>query len=397
MKKLYEQKSSNETLREKIIGLGERSMQKSYYPELQRRISELERFRTLVDRSNDAIFLVQIPSLSVVDVNESACHQLFLSRESVLSLKFHDLLDPLSNETVLEYFNEKRAGGQDDEMITVMLRRQDQTMLPAEMTVRVVEQDDSLYAVIVARDISERIKTEKALSEAREELMRNEKLAFLGQLSGTVSHELRNPLSAMSNAVYYLKTILANAEDVVKEYLDIIISEIDNSKRIITDLLDFARTKKAEKVAVSVIFLVRATLEKCHIPSNTEIKIIIPDTLPHVTADPYQIVQVLYNMIVNAVQAMPNGGVLTIMADRDPDSGMISIRVSDTGDGMLPDVMGKIFQPLFTTKAEGIGLGLTVCRNLIEANGGRINVESSPGKGSVFNISLQAEGGTNER
>lgn len=396
MKKLYEQKNSRDMLREKIIGLGEHSIQKSYYPELQRRLSELERFRTLLDRSNDAIFLVHIPSLRVADVNESACNQLDLSRDNILSVSFNDLVDSASHEAVIDYFIEKQAGGVDDEMINVMLRRHDDSLLPVEMTVRVVEQDDSLYAVIVARDITERLRTEKSLSEAREELMRNEKLAVLGQLSGTVSHELRNPLSAMSNAVYYLKAVMTDAEDIVKEYLDIIISEIENSKRIITDLLDFARTKKAEKIKTSVFFLVRASLEKCHIPANTEIKIKIPDTLSSVTADPYQIVQVLYNLIMNAVQAMPRGGILTIMAEEDIGSGMITVSVADTGEGISPEVRGKIFQPLFTTKTEGIGLGLTVCRNLIEANGGRINVSSSPGNGTVFSIILPADGGMNE-
>lgn len=92
------------------------------------------------------------------------------------------------------------------------------------------------------------------------------------------------------------------------------------------------------------------------------------------------------------MQAMPGGGILTIMADKDTVTGMAIIRVADTGDWISPEVIGKIFQLLFTTKTEGIWLGLTVCRNLIEANDGRINVESSPGKGTVMSISLPVGG-----
>jgi PAS domain S-box-containing protein len=396
MSKFYEQKNSRDLLREKIIGLGERSIQKSYYPELQRRISELERFRALLDRSNDAIFLVSIPSLQIVDVNESACSHFFLPREKMLAMNFNDLVAPSSQETVINYFIEKQAMYHDDEMITVIFNRDDHPELPVEMTIGIVDQDDSIYAVIVARDITERIRSEKALSEARENLMRSEKLAVLGQLSGTVSHELRNPLSAMSHAVYYLKAILPDADDIVKEYLDIIINEINNSKRIITDLLDFARTRKSEKVKTSVNHLVRESLERCHVPENIEIRKYISDTLPMVYIDPFQIVQVFYNLIMNAVQAMPDGGIVSISAREDDRSGMVTVSITDTGEGISPEVMGKIFQPLFTTKTEGIGLGLTVCRNLIEANGGRIEVQDVPGGGAEFSISLPVKGGMNE-
>jgi len=396
MEKLIEQKNTRDLLREKIIGLGEHSIQKSYYPELQRRISELERFRALLDRSNDAIFFVSIPSLQVVDVNESACYQLCLLREKILTMYFHDLLSPVSHETVVNYFIEKQAVDSDDEMIVVMLRRHDKSELPVEMTIRIVEQNGSNYAVIVARDITERIRSEKALNEARDELMRNEKLAVLGQLSGTVSHELRNPLSAISNAVYYLKAIMPDADDIVKEYLDIIIGEINNSKRIITDLLDFARTKKADKVEIPVHRLIKESLGKCHVPENIEIRKEIPETLSPVSVDPYQIFQVLYNLIMNAVQAMPGGGTLTINAAENSESGTITVSVADTGNGISSEDIGKIFQPLFTTKTEGIGLGLAVCRNLIEVNGGRIDVRNRPGEGAEFTIILPVKGGMNE-
>ena len=112
--------------------------------------------------------------------------------------------------------------------------------------------------------------------DAQEELVRNEKLAILGQLSGSVGHELRNPLGVMNNAVYFLKSVMAGGEETVMEYLDIIKHEIDNSERIITDLLDFARTKPPRKMAVMVGGLMGESLARCAIPDNVEIQSDIP-------------------------------------------------------------------------------------------------------------------------
>lgn len=247
------------------------------------------------------------------------------------------------------------------------------------------------------------------LLEAQEELVRKEKLAILGQLSGCVGHELRNPLGVMSNAIYFLKMVNADADETTREYLDIIKYEIDNSQRIITDLLDFARTRTPRTKAVSIGELAAESIKKCIIAENINFQSDIQDNLPLLRVDPLQMEQVLQNLISNAVQAMPDGGSLIFSArkvqgarheDRgdeeiiiepqtpSPDPDFIEISVSDTGEGIAPENMKKLFQPLFTTKAKGIGLGLVVCRNLVEANGGRIEVKSQSGKGTTFTVIL---------
>ncbi|MFZ2950813.1 MAG: ATP-binding protein, partial [Desulfuromonadaceae bacterium] len=218
-------------------------------------------------------------------------------------------------------------------------------------------------------------------------------------LSGSVGHELRNPLGVMSNAVYFLKMVLPNADEITKEYLGIIKKEIDNSLRIITDLLDFARTRTPQKKAVAARELTDESLGRCAIPENIDLQTEIPDNLPLLRVDPLQMGLVLTNFITNAGQAMPDGGALRIAARRvlSPDSkfdgDFVEISVADTGEGITPENMKKIFQPLFTTKAKGIGLGLVVCKNLVDANGGRIEVESEPGKGTTFMVLLPIERG----
>jgi signal transduction histidine kinase len=117
--------------------------------------------------------------------------------------------------------------------------------------------------------------------------------------------------------------------------------------------------------------------------------------LPKVNVDSLQMEQVLQNIITNAIQAMLGGGTLTINGTENPGAGVVCVSISDTGAGISPENMKKIFQPLFTTKARGIGLGLVVCQNLAAANGGRIEVESAPGEGTTFTVVLPAEKGEN--
>jgi len=299
-----------------------------------------------------------------------------------------------------------------------------------------------IAAIELVEDITERKRTEaeiKRLNDelehkvqertaqlvnAQEELVRNEKLSILGQLAGSVGHELRNPLGVMNNAVYFLKTVLPESDETVREYLNMIKSEIDNSERIISDLLDFSRTKTPQIRSITVDELLSTSLGKCSVPENVKIETNIPAALPSLTIDPFQMVQVFQNLITNACQAMSKGGELKISAKKagvrglglevseekpisipqfpipvsspqppTPDRDFIEITVSDTGDGISPENINKLFQPLFTTKAKGIGLGLVVSKRLTEGNGGRIDVESRLGKGTTFKLLLPCERG----
>lgn len=233
--------------------------------------------------------------------------------------------------------------------------------------------------------------TNEELKETQEQLIRSEKLAAIGQLAGGVGHELRNPLGAIKNAVYYVrgkaaKSELGQKEPRVIEFLDIADDEVNSSNKIINDLLGFSRVGKPAVSPARIKGVIDDALSHLTIPENIEMVKKLDADLPEVNIDTDQIRQVLVNMIMNAVQAMPEGGRLTISV-RERDK-FLEVEISDTGCGIPKEAIGKIFDPLFTTRAKGIGLGLAVCKAVIERHEGNIEVESEVGKGATFTIRL---------
>jgi signal transduction histidine kinase len=225
------------------------------------------------------------------------------------------------------------------------------------------------------------------LRHTSEELGRSERLALIGQLAGGVGHELRNPLGAIGNAAYYLRMKLGQGGDPkVQKHLGILEEETRRANKIVTELLDFSRVKQPNRVPADLAELVTAVLGREALGETIRVVTEIPSGLPQVQVDPDQVTQVLLNLVHNAAEAMPSGGTLTIRATAG--QGWVHCGVIDTGVGIPDANMGKIFQPLFTTKTRGIGLGLAISRRLAETNGGTLTVESREGEGSTFTLTL---------
>jgi signal transduction histidine kinase/PAS domain-containing protein len=238
------------------------------------------------------------------------------------------------------------------------------------------------------------------LREAQDQLIRKERLTVLGELAGSVAHELRNPLGVISNAIYILRSIIPEEEKTITKNLRIIDEETKNASNIVTDLLDYARVRPGKQQAVTVISIVEEVFRRQPVPENVDLYVEIPEELPHLKVDPQQIGQVLDNLVINAYQAMPDGGnlslssmALTASSDEFPFEAnsferWILITVQDTGRGIAPQYIKKVFEPLFTTKATGIGLGLAISKKLVEANEGKIELDSTQDGGSSFRIYL---------
>jgi signal transduction histidine kinase len=246
----------------------------------------------------------------------------------------------------------------------------------------------------------------KELRDAQEQLIRAERLAAISQLGASVCHELGNPLGVINNSVYYLNTMLGDADGKAKKHLNIMKREIVRAKKITSDLLSLTEGKKPTLQKIQINTIVQAALSHTPAPDTVAVITDLGGDLPPVMADPDQIEQVFINLILNAVQAMtspspsaesipsqaeglrtgpstplrtgsvetPDGAKLEI-ATRAED-GFIVAEFKDNGHGIPEENLGKIFEPLFTTKARGIGLGLALSKKIIEAHGGTIEVES---------------------
>lgn len=243
------------------------------------------------------------------------------------------------------------------------------------------------------QQLEEYAKNLELLIEERTKQLRNtERLAAIGQTAGMVGHDLRNPLQSIIGEVYLAKSELEQLPDNeqksnLQESIEAIAEQAIYMDKIVSDLQAFVKPVEVHKQIIKLKPLISARLAEIGIPENVKTHVHIEDEWLEVKADPQLLKRVLINLLTNAVQAMPNGGKLTVRAQTN-NRGQVQIVVEDTGTGIPDEVKPKIFTPLFTTKAKGQGFGLAVCKRVIEAQGGTISFESEAGKGAKFILSL---------
>jgi PAS domain S-box-containing protein len=275
-------------------------------------------------------------------------------------------------------------------------------------TERMIEEVDELgkptKLVGIEQDITERKRIELQLEqyskhlenlveERTKQLKDAERLAAIGATAGMVGHDIRNPLQAITNELYLTREAIASAPDVPSkpDALDsvaFIQDQVNYINKIVSDLQDYARPIKPVMVEVDVDTLITNSLSTLPIPDNVKARAYFEKALPKIKTDPMLLKRVLVNLATNALQAMPNGGKLTVKAVQDPKTTKCFLTVQDTGVGIPKEVQAKLFTPLFTTKSKGQGFGLAVVKRLTEALGGSINFESQEGKGTKFVIEL---------
>jgi len=224
------------------------------------------------------------------------------------------------------------------------------------------------------------------LKDANERLVKSERLAAIGELAGMVGHDLRNPLAAIKNAVYYLKkkdTTISEAK--AKEMLELIGKAIDHSDKIINDLLDYSREMHFELTKYTASSLVNNAIEMIQVPDRIKITNQVQEEV-WIWVDADKITRVFINLIKNAIDAMPEKGTVKISSCKRRNR--VEIAFADTGMGISEETLPKLFSPLFTTKAQGMGFGLAICKRLVEAHGGSITVKTAVNKGTTFTIAL---------
>lgn len=217
---------------------------------------------------------------------------------------------------------------------------------------------------------------------------RAERLITIGQVAGGVAHEIRNPLNVIKTSVYYLLNARNPTPEKVREHLTRIQSQVGAADAVVTALSNFARMPLPEMRPYDLRALLSSTLDLCELGSGVEVSLHLPEQLPSGLGDESQLAIVFANLFRNARDAMPGGGALDVSADAS--DGELVVTVRDHGAGIPREHLARIMEPLFTTKARGIGLGLAMARAIIEKHQGRISVASEEGRGASFNVHLPA-------
>lgn len=222
--------------------------------------------------------------------------------------------------------------------------------------------------------------------QMQERLLKAERFAAIGELAAMVGHDLRNPLTGIGGAAYYLKTKLgAELGSREQEMIEVIEKSIERSDKIVSDLLEYSRESNLELIETDAKSLIADAL--AHVMAPAGIRIVdSAQNNPRMWVDTSKMLRVFLNLMQNAFDAMPNGGTLIIASKKSGES--LHISFTDTGAGMTRETMRQVWSPLFTTKAKGMGLGLPIARRFVEGHGGSISFESQLGKGSTFTVAL---------
>jgi signal transduction histidine kinase len=265
-----------------------------------------------------------------------------------------------------------------------------------DMSRSLVEREDSI--IELNRNLEEKVQSRTAeleeknrlLVQTREELLRVEKLAAIGELAAGVAHEINNPMAIIRGNTELLQ--LSVPEDApIREEVDTIFQQVKRVERIVSNLLKFARREQMEAGTVRLNELLHEIVGQIgHQVSLEGIELVeqYAESVAQVEGDADQLRQVFTNLVLNAVQAMPSGGVLSVRTQPVEPAGSYEVKIADTGVGIALENLRQVFNPFYTTKASGTGLGLSVSYGIVREHGGRIDVESVPGGGSTFTVVL---------
>ncbi|MDF1513215.1 MAG: LytS/YhcK type 5TM receptor domain-containing protein [Anaerolineae bacterium] len=388
-------------------------------------LSESEaKYRLLANNTVDVIWQMS-PQLEFTYVNPSIFLLTGYTPQEWIGTRLRDHCDDVNYQAIVnamqQDLNNIHADPDQSIVFEVELLKKNGDPISVEITGKyLMNQEQQLVALQgTTRDITERIHAQKQLQEyaeqleervedrtqelkkAQERLLRQERLSVLGQIAGSIAHELRNPLGAIKNAAYALNMILDSPDTSVQSSLAVINREIHTSDRIITSLLNFTRPQQPVHQKIDIRNLIDHVLSRIEIPPDVDLQIDMDNDPADIQADPRHLEQIYGNLFLNGLQAMPNGGKLTIAIhevnslpehalagflpdDQHQPASWMTISVTDTGVGISDEHVSRLFEPLFTTKITGLGLGLALVKLLIAANDGGIVVESTPGQGTTF-------------
>ncbi len=334
---------------------------------------------TIVENAGDGIITVDVTG-RVLSCNPAAWSLFGQDPERMLGVSAKELLPEIS-------FASTGVG----EAISTSGRQRNGDIFPASVSVRRIGAEDQSPFVLVVRDLTaaRRAEEERTAAAREQEALRAQQMATLAQLATGVAHEIRNPLTAIKMLVQSTRSD-HEMTTLRTEDLKIVEDQIRRMEKSVTSLLDFARPSPTERRPLIIREIIPDVIRLLEGQAGKQsVQLCLEDEAGDLTvnADRDQLQQLLLNLGLNALSVMPNGGALTLAVKNHAD-GMVGVLVSDTGPGIPPDVIGNIFKPFFTTRKQGIGLGLNICKRIAEEHGGTLTAANAATGGAVFELCL---------
>ncbi|MBM9615209.1 PAS domain-containing protein [Desulfobulbus rhabdoformis] len=351
------------------------------YLKNRRMLDDTRAFAAEIVRSLPVGMVVVGKTKRVLYINEVACSLLSVTR----SLAEKKSLDQLLPAQLVPLLSEERpATARDGLEITLNREQQEPAVVQVRTSTVHSEEGHSLGFMCILQDVTQLRALERGLRQ-------KEKLAAIGDLAAGIAHEIRNPLSSIKGYVTYFGSLFDKGSE-NREAAAIMAGEVDRVNRVISELLEFARPSdlkiKPTNLQTLIDHALRITSHDLQ-GAGVEVNLQYPTEPPILDLDPDRMTQVLLNLIINAAQAMPDGGRLSISVQQE-NSGL-KLMVADTGKGICAEEKNNIFNPYFTTKKNGTGLGLAIVYKIVEDHGGRIAVQSTPGEGTTISLHLPAQ------
>lgn len=359
--------------------------------------------RILEDSLNE-IFIFDVETLRFLFVNRGALKNIGYSNTEMFEMTPVDIKPEFTQQQFEDCIEPLKTHEQSEIRFDTVHQRKDSSRYDVHICLQKANWQGREAYIAIILDVTERKRVQKKLAALNEELeqrvdqrtkelretqsqlIRKEKLAALGQLSGGVAHEIRNPLGVIKNSVYYLKVSSQQLDEDARECVEEIEREVETANRIVSELLDFTRDPPSHPETFSLRQAIANAIRVARVPDGVQLSVAdIADDV-QLRADQGQVERVLVNLIRNAWQAMSGRGALSIEHSVQGDHAVIDVR--DSGAGINAENLANVFEPLFTTKAKGIGLGLAVSRRYAQRNGGSLTVESQEGEGTVFHFSV---------
>lgn len=280
----------------------------------------------------------------------------------------------------------------------VVGERKDGSTFPMELAVGEMRSGDRRFFTGFVRDLTERQETETRLQELQTELVHISRLTAMGEMASTLAHELNQPLSAIANYMKGSRRLLEGSSDqriaIARDAMDKAAEQAIRAGQVIRRLRDFVARGESERRVESISKLVEEASALALVGAKelgVRVRFQFDPAVDLVLADKVQIQQVLLNLIRNAIEAMEGSERKELMiCTKSIDGNLLEIAVADTGSGIPEEVATQLFQPFFTTKAHGMGVGLSISRTIVEAHGGQIGIEPNPGGGTIFRFSLRS-------